>query len=300
MAKTTGNNIIAGNTNAPTTTAPQAPAQVPTTAGYGLKMMFSKDDVKKRFNEMLGKKSAGFLSSVLTLTNNNKLLQNANPATILSAASIAASLDLPVNPSLGFAWIVPYKGDAAFQLGYKGFVQLAQRSGLYRAINVVEVCEGECEKWDKFAERMTFGEKKSDAVVGYYGYFELLNGFKKSVYWTKEEVTKHAKKYSKAFHNGPWQEEFDKMAKKTVLANMLKAWGPMSIEMQTAFEADDKIVTSYGDDGVAEYKDVEVMADGDFPDAGNIKMVDGQAVNVVTGEIVNKNTDFGPDEMGVK
>ena len=299
MAKVTGNNLT-GNNAPSTTTAPQAPVKVPTTAGYGLKLMFEKSDIKKRFNEMLGKKSAGFMSSVITLTNNNKLLQNANPATILSAASIAASLDLPINPSLGFAWIVPYKGDAAFQIGTKGFVQLAQRSGLYRAINVVPVCEGECEKWDKFTERITFGEKKSDMVIGYYAYFELLNGFQKKVYWTKEEVTKHAKKYSKAFNFGPWQDEFDKMAMKTVLAHMLKSWGPMSIEMQTAFEADEHVVSDFSDEGVAEYKDVEVMADGDFPDAGNIKMVDGKAVDVTTGEIVNKNTDFGPDEMGVK
>lgn len=284
MANVKGNNLA----------KPEATKAVATqnAAGYGLKMMISKDDVKQRFNEMLGKKSSGFLSSLLTLTNNNKLLQTANPATILSAASIAASLDLPVNPSLGYAWIVPYKGDAAFQLGYKGYIQLAQRSGLYRAINVVEVCEGECEKWDKFSERITFGEKKSDAIVGYYAYFELLNGFKKGSYWTKEEVTKHAKKYSKAFNSGPWQDEFDKMAKKTVLVNMLKTWGPMSIEMQTAYESDDKIVTSYGDDGVAEYKDVEVMNEGDYPAADNIKMADGRAVDTATGEIIDKNAEF--------
>lgn len=278
---------------------PQTATKAVSTTDMGLKMLFNKDDVKKRFNEMLGKKAAGFMSSVLTVTNNSDLLSKANPATILSAASIAASLDLPINPSLGFAWIVPYKGDAAFQIGYKGLVQLAQRSGLYRAINVVPVCEGECVKWDKFTERITLGEAKSDAIVGYYAYFELLNGFHKKVYWTKEEVTKHAKKYSKAFFKGPWQDEFDKMAMKTVLANMLKAWGPMSIEMQTAFESDDKIVTNYSSDGVAEYKDVEVMAEGDYPEAGNIKVIDGQVVDVTTGEI-KKDGEFGPDEMGVK
>lgn len=109
MANIKGGNLAVQNNN-------HAVAQTGA-AGIGLKSLVTKDDVKKRFQEMLGKKSAGFLSSLLTLTNNNNLLQKANPATILSAASIAASLDLPVNPSLGYAWIVPYKGDAAFQLG---------------------------------------------------------------------------------------------------------------------------------------------------------------------------------------
>ena len=289
MANIKGGNLVQQNNN-------HAVAQTGA-AGIGLKSLVTKDDVKKRFQEMLGKKSAGFLSSLLTLTNNNNLLQKANPATILSAASIAASLDLPVNPSLGYAWIVPYKGDAAFQLGAKGLIQLAQRSGLYKSINVATVCEGECAKWDKFTERITFGEKVSDAVVGYYGYFELLNGFKKSVYWTKDEVTKHAKKYSKAFNAGPWQAEFDKMAEKTVLSNMLKKWGPMSIEMQTAYESDDQVITNVSDEGVAEYKDVEVMNEGEFPEAGNIKMADGSTVDTATGEIVNKDAGFTAAEL---
>ena len=221
----------------------------------GLKSLLSQDSIKRRFSEMLGKKAAGFLSSVLTLTNNNKLLQKAHPMSVLSAASIAASLDLPVNPSLGFAWIVPYGNQAQFQVGWRGYVQLAQRTGQYRHINVVPVCEGEI-IFDKFSERIEFGEKLSDAVVGYYAYFELVNGFTKATYWTKDEVIAHASRYSKAFNNGPWKDEFDKMACKTVLTNILKNWGPLSIDMQTAFVADEKKVTVH-DDGNAEYEDIE-------------------------------------------
>lgn len=204
-----------------------------------LDAMFKQDSVQARFQRMLGKKSAGFISSVLTVVSQNKLLQNVDMRTVLSAASIAASLDLPILPSLGRAWIVPYKGVAQFQIGYLGYVELAQRSGLYKSINVNTVYEGEVVKWNKFTEELTYGEQESDTAIGYCASFELLNGFRKVVYWTKDAVIKHAKRFSKSYNSSsPWQSDFDAMAMKTVLAYTLRHWGPMSIEMQKAMAED--------------------------------------------------------------
>lgn len=205
-----------------------------------LDAMFKQDSVQARFQRMLGKKSAGFISSVITVVSQNKLLQNVDMRTVLSAASIAASLDLPILPSLGRAWIVPYKGVAQFQIGYLGYVELAQRSGLYKSINVNTVYEGEVVKWNKFTEELTYGEQEGDAAIGYCASFELLNGFRKVVYWTKDAVIKHAKRFSKSYNSSssPWQSDFDAMAMKTVLAYTLRHWGPMSIEMQKAMAED--------------------------------------------------------------
>lgn len=208
-----------------------------------LDAMFKQDSVQSRFQRMLGKKSAGFISSVLTVVSQNTLLQKADMRTVLSAASIAASLDLPILPSLGRAWIVPYKGAAQFQIGYLGLVELAQRSGLYETINVVTVYEGEVTKWNKFTEEITYGEQESDKAIGYCASFTLLNGFRKVVYWTKEAVEKHAQRFSKSYNSStsPWKTDFDAMAMKTVLAYMLRHWGPLSIEMQKAMDKDEDL-----------------------------------------------------------
>lgn len=228
------------NTKGIVTKTQQQAVQQPTPkAGVALlDAMFKQDSVQSRFQRMLGKKSAGFISSVLTVVSQNKLLQNADMRTVLSSASIAASLDLPIIPSLGRAWIVPYKGAAQFQIGYLGLVELAQRSGLYKSINVVTVYEGEVTHWNKFTEEIEYGEAESDVAIGYCASFELLNGFRKVVYWTKDAVIKHAQRFSKSYGNGPWSSDFNAMAQKTVLAYMLRHWGPMSIEMQKAMDAD--------------------------------------------------------------
>ena len=210
------------------------------------KDLFRKEDIQKRFEQLLGKKAQGFISSVLQTVGNNKLLATASPETILNAAATAAALDLPINQNLGFAWIVPYKGKAQFQMGWKGFVQLALRTGQYKQINVIEVYENQFKSFNSLTEELDcdFLKEGEGDVVGYAGYFELVNGMKKTVYWTKESVTKHAKKYSQAFKFGPWKDNFDAMAKKTVLKNMLSKWGIMSIEMQTAQLSDQSVQES--------------------------------------------------------
>lgn len=224
--------------------------------------------VQSKFEKLLGAKSQGFISSVLQTVNNSKLLANADPNTILNAAATAASLDLPINQSLGFAWIVPYKGQAQFQIGWKGLVQLALRTGQYSRINCIEVFENQFKGYNALTEELDadFSVDGNGKVVGYAAYFKLINGYEKLSYWSKEKVTAHAKKYSQSYGTkySPWSDEsqFDAMAKKTVLKNTLSKWGIMSIEMQTATIADQAIVHDndnyqYADNTV----DVEVMSE---------------------------------------
>lgn len=224
--------------------------------------MLAGESVKQRFKEILGQKAPGFISSILSVTNSNALLQKAEPTSIMNAAVIAATLDLPINGSLGFAYIVPYSGQAQFQIGYKGLVQLAMRSGQYKTINVSEVYEGEIKSVNRFTGEYEFGDKTSDKVVGYMAYFKLINGFEKYMYMTKEEAEKHGKKYSQTFKRGTglWASEFDTMSKKTVLKMLLSKFGILSIEMQRGIQFDQSVV--HGDinnieEATAEYVDNE-------------------------------------------
>lgn len=221
--------------------------------GKTLKSMLQEENVKKRFAELLGKKAPGFISSLLNVVNSNPQLQKADPHTIISAAAIAAALDLPIDPNLGFAYIIPYnvrKGDvyviqAQFQLGYKGYIQLAMRTGAYKTINACEVYEGEIKSINRFTGEIEFGgEKASDKIVGYLAYFRLLNGFEKYLYMTVDEITKHAKRYSKSYDhkNSRWKEDFHSMAIKTVIKRLLSKYGILSIEMQTSLQADQAVI----------------------------------------------------------
>lgn len=206
-----------------------------------LNALVNSASIQERFNKMLGDKTAGFMSSLLSVVNNSSYLKGVNPRTILACAATAASLDLPINPSLGQAYLVPYKGACQFQLGYKGVIQLFLRSGQAKALTMTPVYEGELKHWNRFTEEIEFGEKESDVVVGYYAMFELTNGFRKAIYCTRDEVIAHAKKFSKAYNSGPWQSDFDAMACKTVLLRILKTYAPLSIEMQKAFQAEEEI-----------------------------------------------------------
>lgn len=212
-----------------------------------IKSLLNAEGTKKRFEELLGKKASGFISSVLQISNNNKLLANADPATVLNAAVTAAALDLPINQNLGFAWIVPYKGQAQFQMGWKGYVQLALRTGQYTNINVIEVYENQFKSFNTLTEELDadFSLSPEGDPIGYACYFKLINGFSKTTYWSKDKVIAHAKKYSQAFSSkfSPWsdKDQFPEMAKKTVLKNTIAKWGIMSIDMQTAQLADQAV-----------------------------------------------------------
>ena len=223
-----------------------------------LKTLLGRDEVKNRFQEIMGKKAPGFISSILSLTNGNAQLQKAEPHSILNAAVVAATLDLPINPNLGFAAIVPYKNTAQFQLQYKGLVQLAMRSGQYKTINVSEVYEGEIKNVNRFTGDYEFGERTSDMVVGYMAYFKLVNGVEKYSYMTVDEIKEHAARYSKTYQRGDgvWKDNFDAMAKKTVLKLLLSKFGILSIEMQRAQTFDQSSIKS--DLTVTDVDDAEI------------------------------------------
>ena len=216
-------------------------SQVATQQPQSLQALMSNAGVMTKLNSVLGseKKAAAFASSVISVANGNSLLRNANPMTVLGSAMVAATLDLSVVPTLGMAYIVPYKGQAQFQLGWKGLVELAMRSGQYKNIIVEEVHEGELVKKNKFTGDYEFDEdaKTSDNVIGYMANFQLTNGFSKTIYWTIDEVKAHATKFSQAYRGGrntPWITDFDAMAKKTVLKALLSKFGPKSLQMQQA------------------------------------------------------------------
>lgn len=249
-----------------------------------LNIMITSKSVQDRFEKMLGDNSSSFLSSVLTTVNDNKLLQNTDPRTVLASAAIAASLKLPIVNSLGKAYLVPYGSKCTLQIGYKGLIALAQRSGQIKSIVSVEVYEGELKNWNKFTEEYELGEKLSDTVVGYFASFELLNGFKKSAYWTRDEVLAHAKRFSKTFNNGPWKTDEIAMSKKVVLSALLKTYAPMSIEMQEGLEKDGKVATFDEQTGQEEFID----ADAIDAQNENADVTEGVLVDTETGEVLEK------------
>lgn len=257
-----------------------------------LKGMLEMPAYKNKFNEMLGKKAAGFMSSIIAVANNNKLLAKAEPATVIGAAAQAAMLDLPINQSLGFAYIVPYKGAAQFQLGYKGYIQLAQRSGQYVDIGAKTVYEGELEYENRLLDKFKFGERTGDKVIGYLAYFRLTNGFEKMLFMELDEMIAHAKRYSKSYSGGTdkWGlADFNVMAEKTVLKRLLSKFGPLSIESVQMSQAlsNDGGVISMNKDG-----DFDVSFDGETIDAEYEETVNepsGDTYNVA-GEIIDANT----------
>lgn len=262
-----------------------------------LKGMLEMPAYKNKFNEMLGKKAAGFMSSIIAVANNNKLLAKAEPSTVIGAAAQAAMLDLPINQSLGFAYIVPYKGAAQFQLGYKGYIQLAQRSGQYVDIGAKTVYEGELEYENRLLDKFKFGDRTGDKVIGYLAYFRLTNGFEKMLFMTLDEMQAHAKKYSQNYKGGTekWGlADFNVMAEKTVLKRLLSKFGPLSIESVQMSQAlsNDGGVISMNKDG-----DFDVNFDGETIDAeyeepaaeehgGDTYNVAGEIIDANTGEVV--------------
>lgn len=260
-----------------------------------LKGMLASADIKKRFDDILGKKSAGFISSVISVASNNKLLAKADPATIIGAAAQAATLDLPINQNLGFAYIIPYGDKAQFQLGYKGYIQLAQRSGQYKDFGAKTVYEGEIEYENRLLDKFKFGERTSDKVIGYFAYFTLINGFEKYLFVSIEDMQKHAKKYSKNYKGGTdtWGlTDFNTMAEKTVLKRLLSKFGPLSIETTAAALAiqNDGGVIRMDKDGNfdAEFDGETIDADFDefAPSNASTIVEDGTLIDAETGEVL--------------
>lgn len=223
---------------------PQA-APAKSTPAQVLNSLLNNGAIQQTLKSTLDKNAGAFAASVMNLFNNDTLLQQCEPRAVLAEALKAAALKLPVEKQLGFAYIIPYKDHGVpkpqFQLGYKGYIQLAMRTGEYRYINAGKVYEGELKSTNKLTGAVDLsGEKTSDNVVGYFAYIETLNGFSKTYCWSKDQVEAHAKKYSKAFQRGSaiWRDNFDEMAIKTVLRNLLSHYGIMSVEMSQALSGE--------------------------------------------------------------
>lgn len=265
----------------------------------GLKALMNTPTMKRKFEEVLHDNANGFMANVMTLVSNDSSLADSEPMSIMSGALTAATLNLGLDKNLGYAYLVPFNSKnkqtgkwekkAQFLLGYKGYIQLAQRSGQYKALNVIEVFDGELESWNRLTEEFIFNPdgRKSDEVIGYVGYFELLNGFKKTVYWTKQEIEAHRISNSKDKNpqnpSGVWRSDYNAMARKTVLRNMLSKWGILSIEMQKATITDETVqqVSADGDliedttveDEAPKRKDAEPVID-ELPDEGQGALFD--------------------------
>lgn len=245
-----------------------------------LKNMLNAESVQAQFKNALGKNSGTFVASVIDLYNGDKSLQQCEPKAVVMEALKAAVLHLPINKALGYAFIIPFNNnrkvkytdeqgvvrerwekvmEPTFQIGYKGLIQLAMRTGQYRTLNADAVYEGELRKVNKLTGEIAFdGERTSDNVVGYFCYFELLNGFAKTLYMTVEQMAMHAKRFSKGLKKETtveslinlaalpvsdsnavgWMGNFHGMAIKTVIRNLLSKYGYLSVEMQNAI-ADD-------------------------------------------------------------
>ncbi len=225
-----------------------------------LKSILKAPSVEEQFQNTLKENTGAFIASIIDLYNGDQYLQQCEPKQVVMEALKAATLKLPINKALGFSYLVPYKTKsgmiATCQIGYKGYIQLAMRTGKYRIINADLVYEGELHQVDKLTGEIDFtGEKQSDEVVGYFAHIEMVNGFAKTLFMTKDEIINHAKKYSKSYDysSSAWQTEFDAMAKKTVIRNLLSHYGYLSVEMVGAIDEDIRADTEFRDQEVREH-----------------------------------------------
>jgi recombination protein RecT len=224
-----------------------------------VKDFFNRDDVKKKFSELMGERASSFMTSVMQVVASNDLLKDADPPSIYQSAMVSATLNLPINNNLGFAYIVPYKSKqkdgtykvvAQFQIGYKGLIQLSQRSGQFATMNVTDVREGEVKSHNRLTDEVEFQwiqdqkERLSKNIIGYVSYFRLLNGFEKLNLMYMDELEAHGKRFSQTFKRGfgLWKDDFDSMSKKTAMKLLLSKYAPLSVDMQKAVVADQSVI----------------------------------------------------------
>lgn len=242
-----------------------------------VKQLLKMPSIEARFNQVLDKRAPQFMSSLASAVATNSELQEADQMSVISSAMVVATLDLPINPSLGFAYIVPFNEKnrqtgkwskrAQPQIGYRGYIQLAQRSGDYKALNALPVYEDEFGGWNPLTEELKYvpnfhDRDEKEKPVGYAAYFTLLNGFKKTVYWTYQQVDNHRKRFSQSGGKGKnepkgvWATNYEAMALKTILKSLLTKWGPMTTDMQTAAINDDQPVQNDDAPAAEQVKDV--------------------------------------------
>lgn len=234
----------------------------------GITAYLTNDAVKNQINNVIGgKDGTKFIASVVSAVNNNPALQECTNQSILAAALLGESLKLSPSPQLGQYYMVPFndknKGKVAqFQLGYKGYIQLAIRSGQYKKLNVLAIKEGELVRFDPLNEEIEVKliedeEAREQApTIGYYAMFEYTNGFRKAMYWSKKKMEAHALKFSMGYKAKKgytfWEKDFDAMAYKTMLRQLISKWGIMSIEMQLGIDSDMAVIN---EDGTKTYVD---------------------------------------------
>ncbi|MDR3185832.1 MAG: recombinase RecT [Christensenellaceae bacterium] len=217
----------------------------------------SNPDIRNRINKMLDSdKRSSFITSLVSAVSQNPLLQDCENHTVFAAGLVGASLNLNPSQSLGQFYIIPYNKKAQFQMGYKGFIQLAIRSGFYKKLNVLAIKAGELIKYDPLNEEIEVNLIEDDSIreetdtIGYYAFFEYLNGFKKTMYWSRKKMELHANKYSQSYRSDQhynkkhsfWSKDFDAMAFKTLLKQLISKWGIMSLDLQTAIEKDQAVL----------------------------------------------------------
>lgn len=240
----------------------------------GLTAYLTQDAVKNQINDVLGGKDGQrFISAIVSAVNNNPQLQECTNQSILSGALLGESLKLSPSPQLGQYYLVPFKDKergtvAQFQLGYKGYIQLAIRSGQYRKLNVLAIKEGELVSFDPLNEVIEVNliedeeQRENTQTIGYYAMFEYVNGFRKAIYWSKRKMEAHALAYSQGYKRDRqkgtaytfWSKDFDGMAYKTMLRQLISKWGIMSIDMISALDSDMAVIN---EDGTKVYVDNE-------------------------------------------
>lgn len=235
----------------------------------GFSSFMTSNAVTKKVNQLIGdeKRGARFISSIVSAVNTNPMLKECENTSILAGALLGESLNLSPSPQLGNYYLVPFNDKergkvATFQLGYKGYIQLAIRSGQYKKLNVLAIKEGELIKYDPLEEEIQVEliedeeKREKTKTVGYYAMFEYTNGFRKTLYWSKAKMEKHALQYSKGYQAKKgytfWEKDFDGMAYKTMLRQLISKWGVMSIEMQDAYSKDMSVIH---EDGTCDYVD---------------------------------------------
>lgn len=288
----------------------QAQPQAKESTAALMNMLLSKEGYQKRFDELLGKRSPQFISSIVSLMNADSALMDAfhdAPVTIIQSALQAASFDLPINPALGYAYIVPFRNskrnrmEASFIMGYKGMLQLALRTGVYKRINVVDVRAGELKSYDRLREDIELefiedeDEREKAPVIGYVGYFQMINGMEKTIYMTVKQLEAHEKKFRHGnYMSRGWKENPDAMMRKTIMRKLIGKWGLMSVTYQSAdpsvLRAAQAIATGTFDDEDKPDYVVDVNA-SEAEEAPDQEQPQG---------IIDPDTPFTPEELGDK
>ena len=269
--------------------------QKQTTPLQAFNRCITNSDVQSYLTQVLGEKKSSFVNNITALVANDAKLQECKPMSLIYAGIKATALDLPLDQNLGFAYVIPYKcktgTEAQFQMGYKGFIQLAIRTGQFRTINVTEVVDGEIASENLITGEIQFVRAKdrtTKPVVGYVAFFSLLNGFSKMLYMSVEDIKAHAKRYSQTFssskdwvrESSKWTTDFDAMAKKTVLKLLLNRYAPLSVEMRSAVVSDQAVLNAEGQPEYIDKPEPEEQPQVAVAEAVNEKKAEMKAVAI--------------------